>query len=89
MLQRPTAFMASLSRQDISIYMVRRRDTHEESMVLAFESADPDIPCTGCPRHGVPLLPNFSCADVTRVPKSQCVVESRRLSSVSVKLGYA
>ena len=52
-------------------------------------SAYLDIPLTGCPDHGVLLLPSSSCPDVKGSPKCQRVVESLRLSSVPVKLGYA
>ena len=55
----------------------------------AWLSAYLDIPLTGCPHPGVPLLPNFSCSDVKTFPETQRVVESIRLSSVPVKLGYA
>ena len=52
------------SCQDISVRVVRRRDTYGESMALSV---------SGYPSYrvsGVLLLPDFSCPDLERLPKS-------------------
>ena len=69
--------------QDIPLRVVRRHDTHEESMAISVSR----YPSYRVSR--VFLLPEVSCPDLEERQKSQRVIDSFRPWSVPVELGYA